>query len=141
MVNDRSDPQYSFGLSDVERLLSTLRAYNLTCVVSLPNIGEVWRIVSEKILTHLSQHHIVAMTSANPSSNGFFDTPMFLVHRRRGGRQVPRQSFIQSDFSGNTFTVTALRNTSNLLSNPEDNAAHPLIFFGILTVYLVEGMY
>jgi|ERR1700722_14379810 len=136
MVLDRSDPHYSFGLSDVERLLTALRAHNLTCVLSLPNVGEVWRIVNEQIEAHLSRHQIVLKTSSNPRSNGYFDSPMFLIHHKRGGRQVLRQAFVQSDFSGNTFTVTALKNTSGLLSNPEDDAMHPLLFFGIFSLGL-----
>jgi hypothetical protein len=137
MVIDHSDPQYSFGLSDVERVLTALREHSLVCVLSLPNTGEVWRIVNEQIQAHLSQHQIVFKTSPSSFSNGYFETPMFLVHRKRGGRQVVRQPFVQSDFSGNTFTVTTLQHTSNLLSNPEDNAMHPLLFFGIFLLLFI----
>jgi hypothetical protein len=129
LAGDNS-PLYTFSLPDVERLLVALRVNNLTCLLSLPTVGEVWRILDEQILSHLSRHGIKAEPSSDFFASGFFTTSMFLIHPKKGGRQVLRREFVESDFTSSIFTVETLESTSRMVSNPESNARHPLLFFG-----------
>jgi hypothetical protein len=129
IIGDRSEAEYAFTLEDVEQLLVVLRANKLTCILSLSTVGEVWRIVNEQILSHLSTHGIIPPPASGSFPRGYFTTPMYLIHPK-GGRQVLRRAFVQSDITSSAFTATTLERTSRLVSNPEDNARHPLLFFG-----------
>ena len=101
--------------------------HNLLCNLTLPSIGEVWRAVSQQISTHIFSHHI---TTGWPStSESFFSIPMFLIHPIRGRQAIVRK-FIESDLTASTFTVSNLTKLSHLMSNPEENAELPLLFFG-----------
>jgi hypothetical protein len=130
VVEDVSDPAYLFSLAGIERVLFVLRAHNLTVVLHLPQAGEVWRQAEHQISAHLSSHRIDLGTSPSRSPGSYYSSPMFLVHPKKGGRQVFRRQLIESDLTASEFTMAHLVRASRLLRNPEELAQHPLLFFG-----------
>jgi hypothetical protein len=137
LEEDRSDPSYTFSLPDIEQLISALRAHNLTCILSLPPEGEVWRIVSTQISNHLSNHNIATGVTSEPTA--YFRVPMFLIHPNKKERQVTRRLFIESDLTAQTFTVAALTKASRMALNPEENSPHSILFFGMYCSHSVTN--
>lgn len=129
LVEEGGQVVYQFGLQDIEKLLASLREHHLTCSLSLPAVGEVWEMVEQQLAAHLSSHTIVARSSRDPFTRGYFATPLLLIHPKKNGRQVVQRPFVESDLAGSTFTVSALKKISSMVSNPEDSEL-PLLFFG-----------
>jgi hypothetical protein len=66
---------------------------------------------------------------------------MVLVHPKPGrARQSSRRTFVESDLTIRNLTVSALTKTSRILENPEDNAEHPLLFFGSSQLFLLPDV-
>jgi len=117
--------------------MRTLREHDLVLNLSLPCAGEVWRIVNNQIVDHLSNHNI----HVKSQPGGFFSSPMSLIHPKKG-RQMSSRVFNESDLTASTFTITELEKISLLVSNPEENAEHGLLFFGkSRAVYKPLGCY
>jgi hypothetical protein len=125
IVKPKQDPTYQFKLSEIVLLINTLRSFNLTCVLTLPTEGAVWRTVDEQISAHLQSHNI----SVKSSCFDYFSTDMYLIHPRRGPMTNPRR-FSESNLTPDTFTAEKLKEIAQLLSNPEEGAQHLLLFFG-----------
>jgi hypothetical protein len=124
-----SDPRYAFDLAGVDRLLNVLGTHNLTCTLSIPTSGEVWRTVYDQISAHLSNHGITAQEVSDSLTSPFFSTPMFLLMPQRLRGTNPRR-LVETEYTASLFTATTLASTSQKLIHPGGAGHLPLLFFG-----------
>ena len=120
---------YRFTLADVSQVVPQLQEHGLTCRISLPQAGEVWRPVEQQILDHLRNQDISAGVAPNRAAGSYFTSPLLLVHPTKG-RQATQRPFVESDLTASTFTVAELRKKSQLVNNPIEGARDHLLFFG-----------
>jgi hypothetical protein len=115
-------------------LINVLGSHNLTCNLSLPSRGEVWRNVNEQLSTHLRTFHIDFIASP-PASDGniathpYFQSPMIHIAPRKP-RQTDSRKFTQTDLVAGDFKVPTLVLHANKATNPCVGDERPLLFFG-----------
>jgi hypothetical protein len=116
-------------------VISVLKSHNLTCNLSLPSRGEVWRSANDQISNHLKIFDInLCLTSPVPgdstlSEDPYFQSPMILI-APRAGRQLDSRRFVPTDLVGEDFKVPSLVPYANKVTNPYASDDRPLLFFG-----------
>jgi hypothetical protein len=134
-------PNYRFTLEEVASVISVLNIQNLTCNLSLPSRGEVWRSVNDQLSTHLRTFNIDFVSCPVPgddtvSSDPYFQSPMILI-APRSARQADSRRFLQTDLVGGDFKVPNLVSYANKVTNPSAGDDRPLLFFGTYRLYIV----
>jgi hypothetical protein len=130
-----SEIDYRLRLSDIAHIIPNLQECNLTCVLSLPYAGEVWREVEQQILEHLRSQDISVGLAPNRNGNNYFTSPIFLVHPTKG-RQSSTRLFVEADLTASTFTVAELNKKSQLVNNPMEGSRYRLLFFGRTGIFV-----
>jgi hypothetical protein len=127
---------YRFTLEAIASVIAALDAHNLTCNLSLPSRGDVWRDVNDQLSDHLKLAKIDLLSSSTPlddltmPGDPYFQSPMILIGPR-SPRQWESRRFVQTDIVGGDFKIASLVPLANKVRNPCDGDDRPLLFFGM----------